>query len=91
MVIFLETCHENMDYTDFAGTFIQKLANIENALKCQTLCQLNPTCLFYSYTLSSKVCLLKDTVGRKVPNSDKLSGPRTCPGHFSSKEIFFKV
>jgi hypothetical protein len=74
-----------VDFTDFSGgSSIQKHANVENAIKCQTLCQLNPTCQFYSYTLSSKTCLLKDNVGRKVPNPDRLSGPRTCPGHFST-------
>jgi hypothetical protein len=73
-----------MDYTDFAdfsgARSIQQHLNIENALKCQTLCQVNPNCKFYSYRTASKVCLLKDVVGRKVPNSKTLSGPRTCPG-----------
>ena len=80
--IFSETCHEIMDYTDYTGSsFIQQVPNTDNALKCQTACQLNPSCQFYSYTISSKMCLLKDIVGRKVPNPDKMSGPRTCPGY----------
>ncbi len=81
-----------MDYVDYTGSsFVQQIPNTENALKCQTACQLNPSCQFYTYTISSKLCLLKDIVGRKIANADKMSGPRTCPGFFALIFLFLDI
>jgi len=65
---------------DYSGNIVQELNNINNPLDCQTSCQVNPNCQFYSYSKSKQICWLMDIVGRKTSNPDKMSGPRTCPG-----------
>ncbi len=68
-----------MDYT---GNNINQVDNIAEPSTCQTLCQVTVGCKFYAFYKSLKRCFLKDNVARKVPNSDVIIGPRTCPGDF---------
>lgn len=67
---------------DFVGNNIKQVDNIADPSVCQTLCQVTIGCKFYVFNKRLNICFLKDIVSRKLPHSDGIIGPRTCPGNF---------
>ncbi len=65
---------------DSTGNNIKQLDNITEPSICQAQCQVTIGCQYYVFYKSINTCFLKDSVGRKIPNSDGIIGPRTCPG-----------
>ena len=88
----LDSCFE--EDTDFYGNDVGHQHNIKNPKACQTLCQNNSDCNFWTY--SGFRCYLKSADSERRPYPGAISGPkfpisnmgaRSCMYHQNSKAI----
>ena len=58
--------------------------------KCSELCRSVSTCRVWTWTTSSKWCFVKRKKGRKLRNTNKISGSHTC-GSRDNGNVFLIV
>ncbi|PFH35770.1 PAN domain-containing protein [Besnoitia besnoiti] len=86
------TCHE-LD-VDYRGFDVQKLEtnSINSYVECQSLCEANERCFYWTWVSQKKSCYLKDhgaLLGRvqDAATAGLVSGPKLCAPHEHCYEI----
>jgi len=70
------TQEQNIDYY---GYDVGQIANIPDAASCCSACWSTQGCLYWSYQVNEKVCMLKSSNANKTSASDRVSGVVTNP------------
>merc|ERR1712020_714844 len=67
------------DYeTDYNGSQLKRIRNIQNAKHCQNECQKNEECQYFTYSTWDLFCNLKSGRTNVISHKNAISGPKLC-------------
>ena len=90
LVLDMDDCFEiRKQYKSPKNTQIGKIKPVESPEDCQTECQQDDACEFFTWQQKGSRCNLKAAKGNVIDSAKwKVSGPKNCPGGKGFYKLF---